>query len=165
MPRMSCRLAAVLISIVPVAWAQPGAALEKSEEARRAIELKIPQVVEALGLSSGAKVADIGAGSGFYENALSGAVGSEGRVYAEDIDENGAIKHLKERVAKDRLNNVEVVLGTADDPKLPQGALDGVLMVIMYHEIANPQKILEHVKAALKPGGRLVIVDMAPHKT
>lgn len=54
---------------------------------------------------------------------------------------------------------MEVVLGTADDPKLPDGTLDSVLMVIMYHEIADPPKMLEHVKAALKSGGRLVIVD------
>jgi len=58
-----------------------------------------------------------------------------------------------------------VILGTADDPKLPDGALDGVLMVIMYHEIANPLVMLEHVKTALRRGGRLVIVDMPPRKT
>ena len=58
-----------------------------------------------------------------------------------------------------------MILGTADDPKLPDGALDGVLMVIMYHEIANPLVMLEHVKTALRRGGRLVIVDMPPRKT
>jgi predicted methyltransferase len=148
-------------------WAQAGPAVagKDSADAEREHKLKIPAIVQALGLSDGSNVADIGAGDGEYENALSRAVGGHGRVYAEDIDEKGAIKHLQERVAKDHLDNVEVVLGTADDPKLPAGTLDGVLMVIMYHEVKDPEKMLEHVLVALKPGGRLVLVDMMPHKT
>lgn len=84
---------------------------------------------------------DIGAGGGSYEPAL------------------------RERVDSDHLRNVEVIEGAPADPKLPAASLDGALMVIMYHEIEDHRAMLEPVKAALKPGGRLVIVDMAPHKT
>ena len=137
----------------------------ESADARRERNLKIPEVIRALGLKEGSKVADIGAGDGFYDTLLSRAVGPGGRVYAEDIDEKGAIKQLHERVDKDHLENVEVILGAPDDPKLPVGTLDGVLMVITYHEIAGYEKMLEQVRAALKEGGRLVVVDMAPQKT
>lgn len=158
----------VLFCFSAAAWAQSSAAAANSADSRdaqRAGELNIPQVVEALALPPGGSVADIGAGDGFYELFLSPAAGPEGHVYAEDIDEKGAIKRLQERVANRHLANVKVILGTADDPKLPGAALDAVLMVIMYHEIEHPEIMLDHVKAALKPGGRLVIVDMMPHKT
>jgi len=128
-------------------------------------KLRIPAIIQALELKGGSAMADIGAGSGTYEPALSRAVGEKGKIYAEDIDEKNAIKSLREKVAKEKLANVEVILGTADDPKLPAGALDGVMMVITYHEVADHVKMLEHVMAALKPGGRLVVVDMMPHKT
>jgi len=158
---------ATTLLLCAAAWAQPVAALSSVEakDARRSHELKIPEIIEAMALAPGGSVADIGAGDGLYEVFLSKAAGAQGHVYAEDIDENGAIKRLRERVHDQHLDNVEVILGAADDPKLPVNALDSVLMVIMYHEIENHQAMLEHVKAALKPGGRLVIVDMMPHKT
>ena len=124
----------------------------------------MPEIIQALGLKQGSNVADIGAGDGDYEVVLSRAVGSAGHVYAEDINE-GSIKRLHRRVDDDHLANVEVLQGVADDPKLPAGALDGVLMVITYHEVADYRKMLEHVVAALRPGGRFVLVDMSPHKT
>ncbi len=158
----------VFLCVAPVGWAQDSgcaAAGCDSAESKRERELKIPEILEALKLAHGSSVADIGAGDGQYEASLSRAAGRGGRVYAEDIDEKRAIKDLKDRVAKDHLDNIEVVIGTPDDPKLPAGALDGILMVITYHEITAYQKMLEHVLASLKPGGRFVVVDMMPHKT
>jgi len=144
-------------------WAQetrpaPDAAQEKRER-----DLRMPDIVQALGVTRGARIADIGAGGGDYEPALSRAVGVEGRVYAEDID-GDALKRLRERMKKGEFGNVDVIEGVADDPKLP-GNLDAVIMVITYHEVNDSQKMLEHVAAALKRGGRFVVVDMAPHKT
>jgi ubiquinone/menaquinone biosynthesis C-methylase UbiE len=153
-------LLAVCVCFSPAVWAQDDAA-----EAKRERELKMPEIVRALGLKEGSRVADIGAGEGTYESSLARAVGAGGRVYAEDIDEKRAIKQLRERVEKNHLDNVEVVLGTSGDPKLPVDALDSVLMVIMYHEVEAYEQMLEHVRAALKEGGRFVVVDMTPHKT
>ena len=135
----------------------------KSAQDKREQELRMPAIVQALALKQGARIADIGAGDGDYEPVLARAVGKAGRVYAEDIGPN-ALKNLRERVKTAGLENVEVIEGVADDPKLPAD-LDSVLMVISYHEVADPQKMLEHISASLKPGGRLVIVEMAPHKT
>lgn len=166
--RLAILLMGACVCVSPALRAQATAtpaAKAAEEQAKRERALKMPEVVQALGLAAGFKVADIGAGGGTWEPALSRAVGAGGRVYAEDIDAKGAIKRLRDRVRKDHLQNMEVVLGRPDDPMLPAGALDGVLMVIMYHEVADYEKMLEHVKAALKPGGRFVVVDMTPHKT
>jgi ubiquinone/menaquinone biosynthesis C-methylase UbiE len=155
----------ITLLIASFAWAQAtSTAASESADARLQRELRVPEIAKMVASKPGAKVADIGAGDGLYEHALADAVGADGRVYAEDITES-SIKSLKERTTKEHLDNVEMILGTADDPKLPDGALDGVLMVIMYHEIANPPVMLEHVKTALRRGGRLVIVDMPPRKT
>jgi ubiquinone/menaquinone biosynthesis C-methylase UbiE len=133
-------------------------------QVKREHDLKMPEIVRAMGLKEGSRAADIGAGDGDYEPALARSVGAAGRIYAEDISE-GAIKRLHKLVDESHLANVEVIHGSADDPKLPEHALDAVLMVIAYHEVADHEAMMKHVMAALHPGGRLVIVDMAPHKT
>jgi ubiquinone/menaquinone biosynthesis C-methylase UbiE len=148
----------------PAQAPNPGGETPEAAQAKRERELKMPEIIQALGLTEGARVADIGAGEGYYEIPMARTVGPGGRVYAEDINA-GALKRLRERVASGRLGNVNVIEGAPADPKLPGGSLDGVLMVIMYHEVEDHQAMLEHVKAALKPGGRLVIVDMPPRKT
>lgn len=156
--------ACILWTPTAPAQAPPSGETPGSGEAKRERELKMPEIVQALGLREGSRVADIGAGEGYYEIPMARAVGAKGRVYAEDINA-GAVKRLHERVDSDHLGNVEVIEGAQADPKLPAETLDGVLMVIMYHEIEDHQAMLEHVKTALKAGGRLVIVELAPHKT
>jgi len=146
-------------AVVPRAAAADSATYSEREQ-----KLKMPEIIEALGLKSGSAVADIGAGEGEYEAALSRAAGAKGRIYAEDITA-GAVKELKKTISSKRLKNTTVVLGVAEDPRLPAGSLDAALMVIAYHEVVPYQKMLEHLLAALKPGGRLVVVDMMPHKT
>ena len=131
---------------------------------KREHDLKMAEIVQALGLENGSKVADIGAGEGFYEVPMSRAVGATGAVYAEDINP-GSIKRIHERADELHLANVQVIQGEPDDPKLPPGSLDGVLMVITYHEIADYEAMLKRVMESLKPGGRFVVVEMTPHKT
>jgi predicted methyltransferase len=82
-----------------------------------------------------------------------------------DINDKHAIPKLKELVEKESLENVSVILREPGDPKLPREGLDAVLMVIVYHEVEPYKETLAHVLRALKPGGRLVIVDNMPHKT
>ena len=159
--RTAALIFATLLCWAPAAGAQPPGS---EAQAKREQNLKMPDIVRAMGLVEGSKAADIGAGGGYYEPAMSRAVGTGGHVYAEDISAD-EIRQLHKLVDESHLANVEVIEGTADDPKLPEGALDSALMVIMYHEIADHEAMLKHVLAALKPGGRLVIVDMTPHKT
>ena len=111
-----------------------------------------------IGVRRGSTVADLGAGSGYFTTRLARAVGSEGKVYAVDIQQ-GMLDLLQKTVARARLTNVVPVLGAVDDPRLPADSLDLVLMVDVYHEFSAPQTMLQHVKRALKPGGRLVLLE------
>ena len=106
----------------------------------------------------GATVADLGAGSGYFTIRLAKAVGSMGKVYAVDI-QPGMLELLQQAVARERLSNVVPVLGAINDPKLPADSLDLVLMVDVYHEFSQPQVMLQRIKEALKPGGRLVLLE------
>jgi predicted methyltransferase len=133
--------------------------------ASRAARERAPEVIAALELKEGDSVADVGAGSGFYTGRLARVVGPSGRVYAEDIDEKYAIKKLQEMVENEKLSNVTVILGEPDNPRLPANSLDAVLIVDAYHEMHEYPRMLEHLRAALKPGGRLVMVDLMPLKT
>ena len=113
-------------------------------------------VIAALGSLAGRTVADIGAGEGYYEPPLARAVGPHGHVVAEDIDA-ATVSRLALRVA--RLHNVAALLGKPDDVALPPGSVDVVLMVHMYHEITQPYALLWRLRASLKVGGRVAIVD------
>ena len=116
------------------------------------------RAVDILKLQKGATVADIGAGSGYVTERLSKKVGPMGRVYATDIQQ-GMIDLIGKRIAKRKLTNVTPVLSTQDDPRLPLDAIDLAIMVDVYHELSQPQLMLRHIKASLKAGGRLVLVE------
>ena len=116
------------------------------------------RAVDVLKLPKGATVADIGAGSGYMTERMSKKVGPTGRVYATDIQQ-GMIDLLNKRIAKRKLTNVTPILSAQDDPRLPVEAIDLVLMVDVYHELSQPQLMLRHIKASLKPGGRLALVE------
>jgi len=118
--------------------------------------------VEATGATPGARVADVGCGDGFYTVRLARAVGPNGRVYAVDVSAS-ALDRLRAHLEREKLTNVEVIRGADDDPRLPVGSLDGVLIVNAYHEMAEHQEMLRHIRQALKPTGRLVLVEpMSP---
>jgi ubiquinone/menaquinone biosynthesis C-methylase UbiE len=119
---------------------------------------KVDEVFKAMGLAPGAAVADVGAGVGFFTVRLARAVGEQGRVFAVDVDP-AQIRKLRDRVTQEQLSNVEVIEGTVDDPKLPAGRLDAVLIVNAYHEMKDHRAMLAKIKAALKPDGRLVIIE------
>jgi arsenite methyltransferase len=127
-------------------------------ESGRELWQRVPDVIAALGIGSGSRVADVGAGDGFFTTRLAKAVGAEGRVYAVDISKN-ALDRLTRRVADAGLTNVDAILGTPADPRLPGGTLDAALIVNAYHEMREHQAMLAAIKAALKPGGRLVILE------
>ena len=128
-----------------------------NEEARDRLN-EAPRVMDKAGIRPGMTVADIGAGEGYYTIRLAQRVGAEGRVLAEDIVPE-VRDALAQRVARERMANVSVLLGEPNDPKLPANSFDRVLMVHMYHEIAEPYAFLWAMRPALRPGGRVVVVD------
>ena len=117
------------------------------------------RVARIAGVRAGQHIADIGAGDGYYVSRLSPLVGATGRVYGNDIVPE-YLRLLQARVQREKLTNVQVVLGDAHDPRLPAGDLDLVVMIHMYHEITQPFALLWNLATAMKPGGRLVILDL-----
>ncbi len=130
---------------------EPGRKLNR-DEWQRPVE-----VMDALGVKSGHRVADIGCGFGYFTFHLAARVGAEGKVYAEDIDQK-AINKVRERKEREKLSQVEPVLGESADPRLPLD-LDVVLIVDTYHEFRDYDRIMQAVFRALKQGGRLAIID------
>jgi ubiquinone/menaquinone biosynthesis C-methylase UbiE len=114
--------------------------------------------MDALAIADGAVVADLGCGAGWFTVRLARRVGPNGLVYAEDVQPE-MIGATVRRVQREGLRNVRPILGTQDDPKLPADRLDAVLIVGIYHEIVNPVTLLKNVGTALKPAGRVGIVD------
>jgi len=114
--------------------------------------------IRLLRIQKGATVADVGAGSGNISIRLAKAVGPMGKVYANDI-QPGMLDILQKNVAKAKLTNVVTVLGAIDDPRLPAESIDLAIMVDVYHEFSEPQKMLQRLREAIKPGGRLVLLE------
>lgn len=115
------------------------------------------RIMDALRIADGARVADLGAGGGWFTIRLARRVGPNGRVYAEDVQKQ-MIDAINLRVANERLTNVETILGAVDDPRLPDN-LDAVLVVDAYPAFSDPVTVLRHIARSLAPQGRLGIVD------
>jgi len=115
-------------------------------------------VMRLLGAQRGDTVADLGAGTGYFTRLLSSVVGPEGRVYAVDI-EQAMLDHIRGREDILFPQNIVTVLATPDDPKLPDGELDLIFTANTWHHIDDRLNYLERLRRALKPYGRLVIVD------
>ena len=128
------------------------------EREERETEEEPQRLVEALGLKSGDRVGDVGAGSGYLTWRMARAVGPTGRVYANDIQPE-MIAILRTNLQVRGITNVVPVLGTATDPRLPANALDLILLVDVYHECDHPWEMTRRMTDALKPGGRLVFVE------
>jgi ubiquinone/menaquinone biosynthesis C-methylase UbiE len=121
-------------------------------------KLQIDRVMDLLGIQPGKNVADIGAGSGWFAVRAARRVGPTGAVIAEDINPL-AIEYIGKRILKENLSNVRTVLGSADDPGLPPGSADAVLLLKVYHEIAHPVAFMKALKPALRPGARVGVID------
>jgi predicted methyltransferase len=116
------------------------------------------EILAALDLREGMAVADVGAGSGLFTLAIAERVGESGKVYAVDVQAY-FLDHIGQKARKAKLGNVTLVRAKQDSAKLPEGSVDLVLMVDSYHHVEQPAAYLASLKAALRPGGRLVVVD------
>src|SRR5687768_17135166 len=170
---VACAIVTLTLVLFPLAAQQPGvhpvsgrvyalpmgvqgaAWLDRDE---RELEEDPDLALRLLRVQRGSTVADLGAGSGYFTIRLAKAVGSTGKVYASDI-QPGMLELLQKNVARAKVTNVVPVLGSPDDPKLPAEAIDLVLMVDVYHEFGQPQRMLQRIRESLKPGGRLVLLE------
>ena len=132
---------------------------EWSDEASRDNAREAEQVMVFLGARPGMTIADIGAGSGYYTVRLAPRLAPTGRVIAEDIMP-ATVRQLRARVRRAGLKNVDVVLGRPENPLLRANSIDAALLVHMYHEVTQPYALLWHLRAALKRGGQVAIVDV-----
>ncbi|MFN7913826.1 MAG: methyltransferase domain-containing protein [Vicinamibacterales bacterium] len=129
--------------------------LDRSER----VQEEEPDVaLDAIKLTPGSTVADVGAGSGYMTVKMAKRVGPTGEVLANDIQPQ-MLSMLRQRLDREKIANVELVLGTYDDPRLPANTLDLILMVDVYHEFSQPQAMLKKMRDSLKPGGRLVLLE------
>ena len=122
---------------------------------------KPDEIMDVLGIADGAAVADIGAGAGWFTIRLARRVGPNGAVYAQDVQRH-MLDAVRRRVAREGLRNVETRLGSGSAPNLPARALDAVLVVDVYPEVEDRVAFLRNVTDALKPGGRIGIVNYRP---
>jgi ubiquinone/menaquinone biosynthesis C-methylase UbiE len=111
-----------------------------------------------MNIGVGSKVADIGCHEGYMSFKLSKAVGTTGEVFAVDIDQS-KLNKLKDHLQEARINNVTIVKGDYDDPKLPYNFIDAVIIVDTYHEMDEHDEVLKRIKASMKKSGRLVICE------
>ena len=156
--RFLCFCLSLLVYFIPATvQGQPDVLKPENENEARLNRLQPPDaVMDIIGVKPNMVVAEIGAGRGRYVVQLAVRVGQNGKVFAEDIDDN-ALVYLKERCRRGGLKNVEAILGEVMDPRLPAGQVDLIWIVSSYHHFADPISLLRHARSALKPGGRLAI--------
>lgn len=133
----------------------PGNAYEATNRAR---ELKIEQVMDSLKMGPGTVVADIGAGGGWFSMLAARRVGPKGRVYAQDILPKYT-RFIAQRARREGFKNVRTIVGTVSNPKLPNNALDAVLILNAYHEFEQPLAMLRQIRTAMRPGARLAFIE------
>lgn len=120
--------------------------------------LQINRVMDILGIAPGKRVADIGAGSGWFTVRAARRVEAGGLVYAVDINPK-ATEYIAERAKKEKLPNVKTILSEPDDPRLPTASVDAVLLLKTYHEVAHPVELLRKLRPALRSGAKVGVID------
>ena len=171
MLRSSLRVVVGLVLVACVVFARPQTSSKRTPapvmgtagadwliRSERIQEEEPDKMLAALDIKPGSVVADVGAGIGYHVWRMSALVGPNGRVIGEDIQE-GMLRLLRKNISDRKLQNVDVVLGTPTDPKLPEGKLDLVLMVDVYHEFSDPVSMMTAIRKSLKPDGRVVLVE------
>jgi precorrin-6B methylase 2 len=147
----------VLLLFVPAAAQQTAL----TEGQIKAAELEMPELAKLFELKPGMTVADVGAGFGAWTVRFSRVVGPTGRVYATDIGA-AQLAQLRDSAAREGLTNVTVLEGAVESTNLPAQCCDAILIRDAYHHLTQPGAIVKSLAAALKPGGRLAVIDFPP---
>jgi len=132
--------------------------LSQFEDPKRDENLQPNRIMDVLGIKDGSRVADIGAGSGWFTVRAARRVGNNGAVYAVEINSD-YLKHIEERAKRENLPNIHTILGKEDDPLLPANSVDAVLLLKTYHEVAQPIRLLRRTREAMRAGALLGIID------
>ena len=131
---------------------------------KRINERQPPELVlKKAGFKQGMTVGEVGAGTGRMTLWIADRIGPEGIIYANDIDAQG-LKHLKNRADEAGFKNIRTIIGSVTEPKFPDGIMDIVFMINVFHHLDDPVALLKNTRTAFKPGGYLVIVDCDPDK-
>lgn len=117
------------------------------------------KVMGLLGIRAGIRVADVGAGDGYYTVRLAKRLGPKAVIYAQDVSRR-YLDRLRARLEREKIGGVRLVLGTPNDPRLPPKSVDVAILSHMYHEIANPYEFLYRLRPALAPGARVGIIEL-----
>ena len=128
------------------------------DSAGRDERLQINRVMDILDITPGKSVADIGAGSGWFTVRAARRVSDTGVVYAVDINPE-AVRYIGHRAQKEGLHNVKTILSKSDDPELPAAKIDSVLLLKTYHEVDKPVALLRNLRASLRPGAKVGVID------
>jgi SAM-dependent methyltransferase len=120
-------------------------------------------IAEAIGVESGMRIADVGAGDGRWAEDLALRVGETGHVYATEIH-GSHVREIERRMRKAGLENVTAILGDADAANLPEACCDAILLRMVYHHFTDPESMRRSLGLALRPGGVVVIIETEPHK-
>lgn len=134
------------------------------EGSKREREQKPRELLANIGLKKGDAVADIGSGPGFMLQYFQEVIGPEGKIYAEDIQKD-FLNQVEAKIEKNGWTNVETILGTEDDPKLPADSVDLAFILDAYHHFNYPVETMKKIREAIKADGRLVVVDFYKSRT
>lgn len=155
---MNSRYPALALAILSLAPPCAKTQAQKYDYEQKDEQIQPERVLDAIGVEPGMVVADVGTGWGYLAWKLATRVGPKGKVYANDIDEEG-LAAIEDKCIKDNITHVVPILGKVDDPCLPEGTLDIVTMLHAFHDFTQPVEFLVNLKKSLKDEGIVVVID------
>lgn len=159
------RLLLIITLMVPGLFTARAQGQSQDAWEKRMNRLQPPdKVMDAMGVKPGMIIGEVGAGNGRYAVKMAERVGPTGKIYANDISP-GKIDYLNRRCKREGITNIETIRGTVTDPKLPEGKMDIVYLINTYHHLDKPVELMKNIIPALKPGGRLVLIEHETEKS
>lgn len=127
-------------------------------------KIMLPELImDTIGVKAGMVIGEIGAGEGYFTFKLAERVGPEGKIYANDI-KKGVLGRIQKKCEEEHISNIQVIVGETTDPLFPKSDLDMIVMMMVYHDLEEPDQLIQNIKKYLKPGASLIIIDRDPDK-